>query len=85
MKAHLAESASPNHIAETPEDYAGSNDAALTLALEIDAKVKDVRPNGWRGIQARENVIKAAMLPLLGNDVDEVERVFLIIKAQKEY
>jgi type I restriction enzyme R subunit len=85
LKAHLVESGSPDHVAETPEDYAHSNDAALTLALEIDAKVKDVRPNSWRGIQARENVIKAAMLPLLGNDVDEVERVFLIIKAQKEY
>jgi len=44
-----------------------------------------VRPDGWRGIQARENIIKAALLPLLENDVSEVERIFLIIKAQKEY
>jgi hypothetical protein len=30
-------------------------------------------------------VIKGALLPLLKNDVDEVERIFLIIKAQREY
>jgi hypothetical protein len=38
-----------------------------------------------RGNQAKGNVIKAALLPLLGNDRAEVERVFLIIKAQQEY
>ena len=29
------------------------------LALEIDETVKRVRPDGWRGHQAREKVIKA--------------------------
>ena len=55
------------------------------LALKIDETVKATRPDGWRGVQTRENVIKAAILPLLDNDVAEVERVFLIIKAQNEY
>lgn len=55
------------------------------LALKIDAVVQRVRPNAFRGNQAKENVIKAAMLPLLGNDRTEVERIFLIIKAQPEY
>jgi hypothetical protein len=32
-----------------------------------------------------ENIIKAALFPLLGNDVSEAERIFLIIKAQTEY
>jgi type I restriction enzyme, R subunit len=44
-----------------------------------------VRPNAFRGNQAKENVIKAALFPLLGNDRAEVERIFLIIKAQAEY
>ena len=60
----------------------GRNEA---LALQIDAAVRRTRPDGWRGIQARENVIKAALWPLLGNDVAEVERVFLIVKRQTEY
>lgn len=55
------------------------------LALKIDAEVKRVRPNGWRGNKAKENVIKAALYPLLGNDEAEVERVFLILAAQPEY
>lgn len=59
--------------------------AALVLALQIDETVRRVRPNAWRGNQAKENVIKAALLPLLRNDPADVERVFLIIKAQPEY
>ena len=47
--------------------------------------VKRVRSDDWRGHQARENEIKGALLPLLHNDALEVERVFLIIKAQREY
>jgi type I restriction enzyme R subunit len=53
--------------------------------LRIDETIKRTRPDAWRGHQARENTIKAALLPLLGNDKDEVERLFLIIKAQTEY
>jgi type I restriction enzyme, R subunit len=61
----------------------GKNEA---LALKIDDAVKRVRPDDWRGNQARENQIKReALLPLLENDVEEVERVFQIIKKQQEY
>ncbi|MBI5846232.1 MAG: HsdR family type I site-specific deoxyribonuclease [Deltaproteobacteria bacterium] len=55
------------------------------LALRIDETVIKIRPDGWRDIATRENKIKQALLPILGNDSREVERVFLIIKAQKEY
>jgi len=43
-----------------------------------------VRPDGWRGVQAREQVIKGALHEIL-QDEGEVERIFLIIKAQGEY
>ena len=59
----------------------GQNEA---LALKIDETVKLVRPDGWRGVQAREQVIKAALYGVL-QDIAEVERIFLIIKAQAEY
>jgi type I restriction enzyme R subunit len=55
------------------------------LAIKIDEMVKQVRPDGWRGHQARENEIKRSLLPLLQNDVAEVERIFLLIRQQKEY
>jgi type I restriction enzyme, R subunit len=79
---------------DTPEKLDTSGKRALwnnlgqnePLALKIDDAVKRVRPDDWRGNQARENQIKReALLPLLGNNVAEVERIFLIIKAQKEY
>jgi type I restriction enzyme R subunit len=66
-------------------DVPDEGDFMLAQAQQIDETIKQVRPDGWRGIQARENIIKAALLPLLENDVSEVERIFLIIKAQKEY
>ncbi len=54
------------------------------LALRIDAAVREARPADWRGVQPRENAIKQALYEIL-RDYDEVERIFLIIEAQKEY
>src|SRR5207248_1652863 len=54
------------------------------LALRIDEAVRRTRPDGWRGVQAREQAIKAALYGAL-QDATDVERVFLIIKAQSEY
>ena len=71
---------------DTPGKRALYNNLAQSeqLALQIDLTVKQVRPDGWRGVLAREQVIKAALYKLIQN-VDEVERVFLIIRQQKEY
>ena len=71
-------------IGEEPEVYVASGGSALDLALKIDEVVRAVRPDGWRGVQARELVIKAALYGVL-QDVAEVERIFLIVKAQTEY
>jgi type I restriction enzyme R subunit len=54
------------------------------LALQIDAKVKEVRPHDWRGTQAKESVIQSALYEIL-KDVSEVMRIFDIIKNQSEY
>jgi type I restriction enzyme R subunit len=54
------------------------------LAMKIDETIRQVRPDDWRGVLARERVIKAALYGVLQNEA-EVERVFDIIKAQKEY
>ena len=76
----------PEHL-DTPGKRALYNNLQQNeeLALKIDETVKRMRPDGWRGIQTRENIIKGALLSLLGNDAAEVERIFLIIKAQNEY
>ncbi|MBP0622880.1 type I restriction endonuclease subunit R [Cupriavidus consociatus] len=56
---------------------------ALALSLEVDAAVRRVRPDGWRGVLPRENVIKQALWDILKDDT-EVERIFLIIEAQRQ-
>jgi type I restriction enzyme R subunit len=56
----------------------------LDLALRVDKTVRQIRPDGWRGIQAKEQVIKAALYGLL-QDAAEVERLFAVLVAQPEY
>jgi type I restriction enzyme R subunit len=77
--------AAANVVQEPVNVYGAAADPKLELALAIDAAVRRVRPDDWRGHQARENEVKRALLPLLHNDAQEVERLFIIIKAQREY
>lgn len=65
-------------------EYIVPNDQALDLALRLDETVKRVRSDDWRGVEPRERVIKQAMYDILHN-VEEVNRIFIIVKAQKEY
>ncbi len=73
-----------NRVAEAQGEYTVSGDPVLDLAVRLDSAVKRVRPDGWRGVQPREQVIKAALYEIL-RDETEVERIFPIIKAQGEY
>ncbi len=57
---------------------------SLELALRIDNTIRQVRPDGWRGNQAKEQQIKAALFGVL-QDPNEVERLFPIIASQAEY
>ncbi|QXG41880.1 type I restriction endonuclease subunit R [Pseudomonas viridiflava] len=74
-----------NSVCEPAMPYGqSSGDAVLDLALKIDKAVKQTRPDGWRGVQAKEMMVKQAMHNVL-NNVEEVERLFPIIVAQQEY
>jgi type I restriction enzyme R subunit len=92
MIAELAKKVETGHAEDTPKRLDTPGKRALynnlsqneELALKIDETVKHVRPDGWRGIRAREQVIKQAMFSILENEA-EVERIFPIIKQQKEY
>jgi len=55
-----------------------------SLAIQIDAAMKKVKPAGWRGNQAKENIIKSAIYQIVG-DTEEVERIFAIAEQQGEY
>jgi type I restriction enzyme, R subunit len=71
-------------VGATPSYGGETADLGLALALRIDHTVKAVRPDRWRGNPAKENTIKAALFALL-QDAEQVECIFLIIKAQGEY
>lgn len=90
--AELAKQVEAGQAPDTPEglDTPGKRslynnlDENEELALQVDEVVKLVRPDAWRGIEPRERVIKQALYGIF-QDIDEVERIFLIVKAQKEY
>jgi type I restriction enzyme, R subunit len=56
----------------------------VELSIKLDDAIKRVKKAGWRGNLAKENEIKAEIYRILG-DVNEVERIFPIIKEQSEY
>lgn len=90
--AELAKTVQAGQAEETPQTLNTAGKRALwsnlgqdeALALKIDAAVRQARPDGWRGVDARERVIKQALYGVL-HDIAEVERVFLVVKAQTEY
>ena len=55
-----------------------------SLALEIDARVREIRRDGWRGSVPKEREIKQALWEILKN-TDEVEKIFVILRQQPEY
>lgn len=54
------------------------------LAMAVHEALVNYCPDGWRGNDAKESVIKSKLYEILG-DSDEVERVFPIITHQGEY
>ncbi len=90
--AELAKKVEAGQAEETPKTLNSPGRRALynnlnqneELALKIDEAVMQSRPDGWRGVQAREHVVKAALYGVL-QDEGEVERIFPIIKQQTEY
>jgi type I restriction enzyme R subunit len=97
-RAAVSKRLQAGHGDDTPEEVNTPGRRALFnnlgkdqgLALRIDARIKELRPDGWRGVPAREQVIKGAIYEALkggsSNGVEaEVERIFLIVKQQREY
>lgn len=54
------------------------------LVLQVNDVVMDSKQDGWRGNQAKENEIKRAIFDIV-KDADEVERIFAIVKQQRDY
>ena len=55
-----------------------------SLALQIDTAVSVNKQDGWRGNQAKQNLMKKAILKIV-KKMDEVERLFAIVIEQRGY
>lgn len=71
-------------VAQEPFAPYGDKTQTLDTALRLDAAIKAHRPDGWRGVVAREQMVKQAMFEVL-KDIQEVNRLFPIVVAQSEY
>jgi type I restriction enzyme R subunit len=65
-------------------DALGTEDPVLDVALRVDEAVRLARHDGWRGVQTKEQSVKAAIYNVLKN-IEATERTFLIVKHQQEY
>src|SRR6202158_4644001 len=71
--AELAKRVEAGHAGDTPEEGDTPGRRALynslnkdrDLALRIDEAIKTTRPDGWRGVQAKELAIKRALYGVL--------------------
>ena len=54
------------------------------LVAQIDATMRTSAPADYKGVQAKEQIVKGELYKVL-KSVELVEKVFPIIKAQKEY
>lgn len=79
LKEHIVTDA-----AQQPEPVYAGVSKALETALLLDTAIKSKRPDGWRGVVAKEQLVKQAMFGVL-KDTKEVNRLFPIVFAQKEY
>jgi len=72
------------NAAQEPDALYGVTTKTLDTALLLDTAIKAKRLDGWRGVVAREQLVKQAMFDVL-KDIKEVNRLFPIVFAQKEY
>jgi type I restriction enzyme, R subunit len=90
--AELAKAVQQGHDGKTPATINSPGKRALYNNLAQDAALVERmhtailagKPDGWRGVLAKEQAVKRILFDLLA-DADQVERIFPIIKAQTEY
>ena len=74
-------------VRETPGPY-GTGDASSkreARALELDQAIRQVKKADWRGNRFKEREVRNAIRAVLGDDDASVERIFAIVKAQRDY
>ena len=74
-----------SQVNEKGAEHGGApHDPILELTMRMDAMIKTRRPDGWRGIQAREQIVRQAIFDVVQR-MDVVEPIFMVVKQQPEY
>ena len=72
----------PRYDDERPDGVA---DARADAAVAIDRAIRGVKKADWRGNRIKEREVQNAIRSVLGNDAGLVDRIFEIVKAQRDY
>jgi len=86
QKLHVGYEATTPKTLKSPAQRALYNNLEQNekLALTLHDCILEYKPNGWRGIDTREKVVKKAIYSVL-NNFEDTERIFDIVKKQAEY
>lgn len=62
----------------------------VTLTLQLDQKIRDVRRADWRGNKFKERELRRAIESVLGaqvhdRDIPDLDTVFQLVKSQNDY
>ncbi len=55
------------------------------VAGRVDISIRNVKKAGWRGNRFKEREVRLAIKAVLGNDAEHIERIFELVKNQREY
>lgn len=72
------------HAVNNPVASFGDQDSLVSTALQLDAAIKQHRPDGWRGVPAREQIVRQTIHDVL-RDIAAVNHIYPIVFAQREY
>ena len=62
-----------------------SYDPKTRLALRIDRKIREVKKDDWRGNKFKEREVRNAIRAVVGDHPDLVDKLFEIVKNQRDY
>ncbi len=65
--------------------YASTDDAAATVAVNVDEAVRRVKKADWRGNRFKQREVRGAIKSAIGDDNGLVDVIFEIVKNQRDY
>jgi len=80
-----------DHVCSTAAEGGSSygdgstSDKTTETAVSVDRAIRAVKKDGWRDMRAKRIEVKNAIKSVLGNDKELVDKIFEIVKSQRDY